>query len=112
MRCFISAEIPEHVRKEIKIIQDKLPEFDGKKTEFQNLHLTLKFLGEVDKSKLELIKDKLRRIRLRKLNVKIDFLGVFSSATMIIWLHIDDCGNLHREIDNSLRGILPSELLC
>ena len=46
---------------------------------------------------------------LKKLNVKIDFLGVFSSATMRIWLHIDDCGNLHREIDNSLRGILPSE---
>ena len=31
MRTFISINIPEKVRKEIKKIQDRLPEFYGKK---------------------------------------------------------------------------------
>ena len=33
MRTFISIDIPEEIAKEIKKIQDKLPEFYGKKTE-------------------------------------------------------------------------------
>ena len=38
-------------RKEIKKIQTLLPEFNGKLTGEENLHLTLKFLGEVDDKK-------------------------------------------------------------
>ena len=47
MRVFISINISEEIRKEIKKIQDFLPEFFGKKTELENLHLTLKFLGNI-----------------------------------------------------------------
>jgi len=59
MRAFISLELPEEIKKEIVKIQNKLPEFIGKKTEKQNLHLTLKFLGEVGEEELEKIKKKL-----------------------------------------------------
>ncbi len=45
MRCFISIDLPEKIIQEIKKIQEELPEFIGKKTETENLHLTLKFLG-------------------------------------------------------------------
>ena len=47
MRTFIAVDIPENVKEEIIKIQDKLPEFVGKLTELENLHLTLKFLGEI-----------------------------------------------------------------
>ncbi|RLG16235.1 RNA 2',3'-cyclic phosphodiesterase, partial [Candidatus Pacearchaeota archaeon] len=43
MRTFISIDIPEKVRKEIIKIQNELSDFKGKKTEPENLHLTLKF---------------------------------------------------------------------
>ena len=52
MRVFISINLPESVKKEIKKIQDSLPNFTGKKTEYENLHLTLKFLGEIDEENL------------------------------------------------------------
>ena len=53
MRTFISIDMPEVVRSEIEKIQDVLPEFFGKKTERDNLHLTLKFLGEIDEEKVK-----------------------------------------------------------
>jgi 2'-5' RNA ligase len=47
MRAFISIEFPEEIKNELKKIQEQLPEFKGKNTEPKNLHLTLKFLGEI-----------------------------------------------------------------
>ncbi len=38
MRTFISVDMPKEVKEEIKKIQDKLLNFFGKKTEFENLH--------------------------------------------------------------------------
>ena len=58
MRCFISIDIPKEIRDKIKKIQEQLPEFVGKKTEQENLHLTLKFLGEVDERFLIDIKNR------------------------------------------------------
>ena len=43
IRTFVSIDLPEDIQKEVKKIQDILPEFEGKKTEPKNLHLTLKF---------------------------------------------------------------------
>ena len=48
-------EISSHA--EMRKIQEALPEFEGKKTETENLHLTLKFLGEIDETTLEKTKE-------------------------------------------------------
>jgi len=37
-RTFISINIPEGVKRQIEKIQDELPDFEGKKTEPENLH--------------------------------------------------------------------------
>ena len=66
MRVFISLNIPKEIKKEIKKIQNKLPEFNGKITEENNLHLTLKFLGEISEQRVEEIRKKLRKINFRK----------------------------------------------
>jgi len=110
MRTFISINIPEEIRKEIKKIQDLLPEFFGKKTELQNLHLTLKFLGEVDIEKLEEVKKRLRKIKIEKFATEIDEIGVFSEDFIrIVWLHMKDCDNLQKQIDDALKNLFKSE---
>ena len=65
IRTFISVNIPEEIKEKIKEIQEKLPEFIGKKTESKNLHLTLKFLGEIDEEVLEKVKKRLKYIQLK-----------------------------------------------
>jgi 2'-5' RNA ligase len=110
MRVFISINIPEEIRKEIKKIQNLLPEFSGKKTELENLHLTLKFLGEIEEKKIEKIKEKLRKIKIEKFKTEIDGIGVFSEEFIrIVWLHMKDCDNLQKQIDNTLKNLFKSE---
>ncbi|MCK5234365.1 MAG: RNA 2',3'-cyclic phosphodiesterase, partial [Candidatus Aenigmarchaeota archaeon] len=49
MRCFISVELPENIKKQLEDIQKY---FDVNKnirfTSKNNMHITLKFLGDID----------------------------------------------------------------
>ena len=110
MRTFISINIPEEIRKEVKKIQDFLPEFSGKKTEVENLHLTLKFLGEIEEEKIGEVKEKLREIKIEKFETEIDEIGVFSEEFIrIVWLHMKDCDDLQKQIDIALKNLFEPE---
>ena len=112
IRCFISIDIPENVCEEIKQIQESLPDFRGKKTEQENLHLTLKFLGEIEDSKVEEVKNKLREINFSKFETDVDKIEVFDnrksgkySRKIIVWLRLTNCERLQKEIDEVLSEI-------
>ncbi len=110
MRCFISIGIPENIKKEIKKIQEQLPDFIGKKTETENLHLTLKFLGEISEEKIKLIKEKLKKIKIAKFETEINSIGVFSEKVIkIVWMHLTNCDELQKEIDDSLKDLFKPE---
>lgn len=109
-RCFISVDLPENLKQEVVKIQNMLPEFIGKKTESENIHLTLKFLGEVDDSKLDEVKKKLSEIKFQKFGAEIDSLGVFNIEFIrIIWLHLTNCNKLQEEIDDRLKNLFKKE---
>jgi len=102
-RCFISIDIPEETKKEILKIQEQLPESE-------NLHLTLKFLGEIDEHKIEKVKKKLRKIKYNAFESEIDSIGVFSEKFIrIVWLHIKNCEELQKEIDKKLSELFENE---
>ena len=59
MRCFIGIDLPFTAIKEIRRLQDIIePHFTGKITKSKNLHLTLKFLGEINNDTLKKVKKK------------------------------------------------------
>lgn len=116
VRAFISIELPKNIIKEIDKIQKQLPEFKGKKTESENLHLTLKFLGNIDEDILNEVKRRLRDIKLKKFLVEISDLGVFDNRKsrkyeqqIIIWIKLTNCGALQKEIDEMLSGFFEKE---
>jgi len=97
MRCFISIDLSENIKQEIDKIQNKLPDFYGKKTELTNLHLTLKFLGEIGEDKVKEVKERLSGIDFEKFEAEIDSLGVFSKKFIrIVWLHVSGCEELQK----------------
>ena len=109
-RTFISIDLPEQVKKEIKKIQDLLPEFNGKKTEIENLHLTLKFLGEIGDKKLGQVKEKLKDIQNKGFEAEIDNVGVFSENFIrIVWIHLKGAEELQKKIDSALEGFFERE---
>jgi len=111
MRAFISIKFPPKILMHIKNIQETLPEFTGKKTELKNLHLTLKFLGEVSLEDIENIKLRLRKINFNKFETEIKECGFFDKQEEggILWLEITNCENIQKEIDNSLEGLYEKE---
>ncbi len=110
MRCFVSINIPKEVAKEIGGIQSELPDFYGKKTGLEDLHLTLKFLGELSEDKVEKVKNKLKEINFKDFETEIKYLGFFDNQKYgVIWLHLSDCDELQKQIDNVLKDLFEPE---
>jgi 2'-5' RNA ligase len=110
MRTFIAINLPEEIKKKIIEIQNKLPDFVGKKIEEENLHLTLKFLGEVSEGQIKIVKEKLKKIKIKKFNAKISDVGVFTETFVrIIWIKIENCQELQEQIDEVLSGLFEKE---
>jgi RNA 2',3'-cyclic 3'-phosphodiesterase len=107
MRTFISIEFPKEIKEEILKIQKQLPSFNGKKTEFENLHLTLKFLGEIEEKTLSIIRERLRNVKTKQFSVEIDSIGMFSDK--ILWIGIMNCEELQKEIDKNLNSVFEPE---
>ncbi len=109
-RCFISIGIPEEIKKEIVKVQNSLPDFYGKLTEPENLHLTLKFLGEISDDKIKEVRKKLGKIELGRFETAIDGIGVFSEKFVrIVWLHLTNCESLQKRIDEGLGNLFKPE---
>ncbi|MBI3622916.1 RNA 2',3'-cyclic phosphodiesterase [Candidatus Pacearchaeota archaeon] len=112
MRAFISLKLSDEAIEEIKQVQTKLANselFEGKVTEEENLHLTLKFLGEIDDN-VEEVKRNLRNVKVKKFKVKLDDIGVFSKDFIrIIWVKLEGVDELQKQIDESLENIFEKE---
>jgi len=114
-RVFISIELPEEIKKEILKIQkeiDVLGLVKGKFIEFENLHLTLKFLGEISDSEIRAIKERLSKLKFKTFELEFDNLGVFSEQFIrIIWVGVKKgiVFDLQKVIDSILEDIFPRE---
>jgi 2'-5' RNA ligase len=114
-RCFIAIDLPREIVNEIERIQNELKKknnFTGKFVEGENLHLTLKFLGEVDEKQINEVKKKLEKVKPNKFMAYLGELGVFSSNFIrIIWVHVlgKQILELQKEIDESLKELFEPE---
>ena len=110
MRCFIGIDLPSSAIKEIERLQNIIkPHFTGKITESKNLHLTLKFLGEINNDTLKKVKKKLFLIKSQPFELYLDKLGVFSKKFVkIVWIKVSNV-SLQKLIDNSLADIFEKE---
>lgn len=105
MRLFIAVPVPEDLKKRIKEAQDKLAEISGiKLVKTENIHFTIKFLGEADKVKE--IEDCMEKTLeyLRQFDVEIAGISAFpsKSCAQVIWL---SAGNGFEEFKSLMRNI-------
>lgn len=113
-RCFVSIDIPEKFYEEIEKIQGQLLKSQGKYTKPENLHLTLKFLGELTMNEIEEVRKRLRQIRYAQFETAVGDAGFFDNARRgkkdsPIWLHLTNCEGLQKIIDESLVGLFEKE---
>jgi RNA 2',3'-cyclic 3'-phosphodiesterase len=114
-RVFISVELPEKAKKEIAAIQKEIAERDliqGKFTKPENLHLTLKFLGEISEDMIGRVREAIKQVETGKFRVEFDKVGVFNENFIrIIWLSLkgEELVRLQKEIDKNLSEFFPTE---
>ena len=110
MRCFIGIDLPIVAINEIQKIQKKLkPNFTGRLTSSENLHLTLKFLGKIENGVINDVRKKLSSIKHSPFELTLKELGVFSQKFIkIIWVKVSDVP-LQPLVDNCLNDIFKLE---
>jgi len=72
MRLFISIPLSKDIRKELAEIRKEFSKFPAKWVEEENLHITLVFIGKVEKDRVKAITDVLDSITSRPINLKTD----------------------------------------
>ncbi len=94
MRAFIAVELPEEIRQEVASLQADLRAAgaDVKWVEPVNLHLTLKFLGDIEEAQVGSLKEALRSstLHLPPFTVSLEGIGAFPKTTFprVIWVGV------------------------
>lgn len=97
MRLFIGIYPPKEIIEYIYSIEEHLISkgIIGSYTKKENIHLTLKFLGETEESKIEDIKKILTNYKKLNVNLKIDKISYFKRNNQAI-LWIGFCGDTEK----------------
>lgn len=116
MRTFIAADFPveivENIRTTLSYLKAQTPGHDLKWVASENLHLTIKFLGDIAESRLENIKT-IFQDELRGQNeflVTVEGLGFYPNAQhpRVVWFGItpeQTLKQIHRKLDIALQKI-------
>jgi len=115
IRSFIAIELPEEVKEGLKQVEDRLKSSDSSSAKWvdpQNIHLTLKFLGNLDVDKIDSITQVIQNAArtITSFELKINRTGCFPNTRRVqtIWIglsgDIDKLEVLQRNIE---LGVAP-----
>jgi len=104
MRLFLAVDIPKDIKEEIYKFQKQFKLKGIKLVEKENLHITVKFLGDVDEETFKKILD--MDLSIPPLKIKLKNLGVFPNPNYIrvIWIGVEnkDLVRIFKDIDEKL----------
>ena len=106
IRTFIAVDFPQDYMEKIAHIQSKLKHFNVKLVEPSLVHITLKFLGDVNENKIDQIKEALDMTKVSSFDARIGNIGVFPKPqyVKVVWLGAE--GNfeeLHDGVEAALK---------
>ena len=116
VRLFVAVDLPGEIREKIRDCQAELKTGKGRVTLVNpdQIHLTLKFIGEVDEPTAEKIKEALKKIRFTSYDLEVGKIQANSPRRpRVIWCSIRDSGEsaeLHRQVEEVLEPLgIPRE---
>ncbi len=120
MRTFVGIDFTNEVKEEIIEVQNRLKGAtqSGRWKSIDDLHLTLKFLGEVNSAQLIQVHDAVKNICMEKAPFELSVSGIWTfddkDAVKFLWLglagDLDQLRNLQGDIDSALAPVgFPAE---
>ncbi|MGQ9366370.1 RNA 2',3'-cyclic phosphodiesterase [Azospirillum sp. ST 5-10] len=113
IRLFVALELPEDLRQRLSGLGGGVP--GARWAEPENLHLTLRFIGEVPDDRLHDIDAALATVEAPAFDVVLDGVGVFGSGrnARVLWAGVERneaLGHLQAKVESALvRGGLPRD---
>lgn len=104
-RVFIGVDLPDKLKHDIAAVANELKSPGIRLVSPENLHITLKFLGDVDETTIEKLKETLGEILFTSFSASFSGLGVFPSISRprVIWVGVEsgkeEILHLWREIE-------------
>ena len=107
MRLFVAIPVPLGVRQKAAELGKELTQDGIVPVRPENMHVTLKFLDEVDEKKLGDVEAKLREVEFEAFDCETKGVGVFPDETYIrvVWAGIESGGRL-KALANKVIGAL------
>jgi len=109
MRAFIAIGCPDSLGRELAIVQEEIKDLgDMKLVAPGSIHLTVKFLGEVDEKKAGDVIAALEGVRSPAFDVSLKGIGAFPSikSPRVVWAGVDagrsEMQQLHKSVDDIL----------
>ena len=120
VRAFIAVDLEDEALRIqlVEFMQNLLNEgADAKLVAPQNLHLTLRFLGEIEESAVDRVIDEMRTLSFQPFEVQFKGAGAFPNPTRmnVVWVAVsrgrDDLKRIAEELEPKLRriGIPPDK---
>ncbi|HJH31585.1 MAG TPA: RNA 2',3'-cyclic phosphodiesterase [Methanosarcinaceae archaeon] len=106
IRTFVAVDFPQDYVEKIARIQSKFKDFNIKPIDPNLIHITLKFLGDVNENKIEQIAGALGEINIPSFDARIGNIGVFPKPqyVKVIWLGAEgNFGELHDNVESVLK---------
>lgn len=113
IRLFVSLELPEDVRARLQLLCCDVP--GARWADPDQLHLTVRFIGEVEEHVFHDIRDGLSGVQVEPFDIVLRGVGHFPprGQPRVLWAGIDRCPALdllHQRVDSALgRAGLPPE---
>lgn len=107
VRMFISVDLPQEYHENIAEIQSRLKDFNVKLVKPELVHITLKFLGEIDDNQIKEIANSLDDINCDPFSSTIAKVGVFPKPKYpkVVWIGAEgDFKKLHDNVESVLKG--------
>jgi RNA 2',3'-cyclic 3'-phosphodiesterase len=115
-RCFIALNVPDELKELAQTTAKEIQSrnlVEARYTKKDAIHLTLKFLGEIDEKQVKQVAEQLRKIKFNKFTVTLKGMGIFpqDGNTRIIWYALggEELMTLQRMVDDSLENIFERE---
>ena len=113
MRCFLAVDIPEHIKKNLlQVVHNIKKDLTGVKwVEPYNLHITIKFLGEIEDKKvpglLEVLEGRLSHSG--TFTLKLKNFGFFPDIRRprVFWVGVEDKEENLKKLWKEIENIIP-----
>jgi 2'-5' RNA ligase len=115
IRTFICIEVPETIKERIAGLQQQLRKGDAQVSWVKpsNIHLTIKFLGDVPASKMETIRHAVERAAssINKFEIEVGVTGCFPSprSPRVLWVGLSNLPESLKQLHASIEDELARE---